>query len=143
LILTGCSQPKPPSVAVTVQTDGDFMVFKPTQVSVPAGAQVTLTFHHAGTIITQSHDWVLTKPGAVAGLIDDISRAAAAVADPEGKSFLKPGDPRVLAATAPVGKGQTTTITFTAPQTPGDYPFFCSTPGHGESMQGVMHVVAR
>jgi azurin len=139
LSLCACAPPRQ-KVRLSITTDGDYLTYKPDTLTVPAGADVTLTFRHGGSVITQSHDWVLAKPGTERALMGEIDKAAAAPGS-EGKSLLKPGDPRVLAATAPVAKGQSASVEFTAPP-PGDYPFFCSTPGHGESMHGVLHVTA-
>ncbi len=140
-ILTGCGRSRP-AVQLFVQSDGDFLEFKPDSLTAPAGAQVTLTFHHTGTIISQRHDWVLARPGTMSAIMAEVDAAAAKAGGDEDKSFLKADDPRIIAATPLIAKGQTTTITFTAPA-PGDYPFFCSTPGHGESMHGILHVTPR
>ena len=48
-------------------------------------------------------------------------------------------DPRVIAVVPMCDKGGTMTVQFTAPP-PGDYPFFCSTPGHVVDMNGILHV---
>jgi len=138
-MVAGCGRSRP-AVQLFVQSDGDFLVFKPDYLSVPAGAQISLTFHHAGAIIHQAHDWVLAQPGTMEAIMKEIDAAAQKAGSDEEKSFLRPGDPRVIAATAPIKNGETTTITFAAPA-PGDYPFFCSTPGHAESMHGVLHVM--
>jgi azurin len=61
------------------------------------------------------------------------------VQDTEG--IVAKNDPRVIATTPMCDKGQMVMTQFTAPA-PGDYPFFCSTPGHGECMNGVLHVTA-
>ena len=36
--------------------------------------------------------------------------------------------------------GEIVTLSFQAPETPGDYPFICSFPGHWLTMKGVMRV---
>ena len=138
ILPAGCHKASPPTVALSVSSDGDFLAFKPAELTVPAGAHVVLTFHHAGKIISQDHDWVLADRGAMPALLAASDKAAAAGA-PEGRSFLAPGDPRVIASTRMIGKGETATVEFTAPP-PGDYPFFCSTPGHAETMHGMLHV---
>jgi azurin len=141
ITLAACGPSPPPTVHLEIASDGDYMTFKPTDLTVQTGAHVVLTFHHRGTIITQQHDWVLARPGAMKALMAEADKMAEAAPTHTG-SFLKPGDPRVIAATEPIDKGQTATVEFAAPA-PGDYPFFCSTPGHGESMNGVLHVTAQ
>jgi azurin len=55
------------------------------------------------------------------------------------EGLVSKDDPRVIAFTPMCDKGTSVMIQFTAPG-PGDYPFFCSTPGHGECMNGILHV---
>ena len=137
LLLIGCNRAPAPAarqdVELHIETDGDFLAFKPDALTVPAGAMVRLIFHHAGTIITQDHNWVLVFPGMVEAV-----DAAGLKAGAE-KGFVPPGDPRVIAATPLCGKGGTVMAEFVAPAA-GDYPFFCSNPGHAEDMRGMLHV---
>ena len=53
-------------------------------------------------------------------------------------SYLPKKDPRVLAHTAVIGGGQSTSVTFStaALRKGGDYTFFCSFPGHFAMMKG-------
>ncbi len=45
------------------------------------------------------------------------------------------------AQTATVGNGESTSVTFQAPTTPGDYAFYCSLPGHrANGMEGTLTV---
>ena len=92
-----------------------------------------LTFHHAGTILSQTHNWILVKPGMAEAVDMDGMDAG------EQSNWLKKDDPRVIAATPLIEKGASVTIEFTAPA-PGDYPYICTTPGHSEDMHGILHV---
>jgi azurin len=65
--------------------------------------------------------------------------AKAAVAAGENSGWVPRGDRRILAATPPCPKGQHVSVDFIAPP-PGDYPFLCTNPGHGEVMHGILHV---
>ncbi len=48
---------------------------------------------------------------------------------------------RVVAHTAMIGGGETSTIEFTVPETPGDYEYVCTFPGHYQGgMVGVLRV---
>lgn len=48
---------------------------------------------------------------------------------------------RVIAHTAMIGGGETSTIEFTVPETPGDYDFVCTFPGHYQGgMVGILRV---
>jgi len=137
LLLWGCRKREaaviPKTVELHIQTDGDFLAFVPTELTCRAGAHVRLVFHHAGEHVPQQHNWVLVMPGAV----DEIEKAGTLAG--EGKGWVPPHDARVLAATSLCGPGGTAVVEFVAPP-PGDYPFFCSFPGHGAEMRGVLHV---
>jgi azurin len=122
-----------PNVDLYIQSDGDFLAFAPDQLSVPAGAHVTLTFHHAGKRIEQMHDWVLLQPGTADEFMDDVLAAG------ENNDWMPPDDSRVIAATPKISPGESTTIEFEAPAA-GDYPFVCTFEGHGAVMRGVLHV---
>lgn len=123
------------SVELHIATDGDFLGFVPNELWCPTGAHVRLVFHHAGTRVPQQHNWMLVKPGT----LDDVEKAATAAGEANG--WVPQNDPRVLAATPLCNPGETVSVEFTAPA-PGDYPFFCSYPGHGAEMRGVLHVTA-
>lgn len=61
--------------------------------------------------------------------------------DPQVKPFV-PNLPEVLHATRLVRQGDTDRLSFIAPETPGDYIFACTFPGHWTRMYGVMLVVS-
>ncbi len=51
-----------------------------------------------------------------------------------------PQIPEVLEHTNLVNPGETATLEFTVPSTPGDYPFVCTFPGHWRGMNGILRV---
>ena len=51
-----------------------------------------------------------------------------------------PDIPEVLAATPQVAPGRKYTLYMTAPEKPGDYPYVCTYPGHGQIMFGNLKV---
>ncbi len=113
----------------------DQMSFSSKEIKVAADcSQVKLTLRHTGRLAATAmgHNWVLTKtadyqPVAMAGM-------RMTLAD----SYLPKKDPRVLAHTAVIGGGQSTSVTFStaALRKGGDYTFFCSFPGHFAMMKG-------
>ena len=111
-----------------VETDGDFLAFRPDTLACPAGALVRLKFHHAGRLVTVRHNWLLTRGDQLEALSKDLSA---------NDGVLSKDDARVITATALCDKGETVMIEFTAPA-PGDYPFLCAT--HPEDMRGILHV---
>ena len=122
-------------VKLRIASDGDEMAFKPNRLTCPAGAEVRLSFHHAGEISSDPHDWVLLKPGTEKAFLADADKQADDMVIPPGDAGM------VLAATPLCAKGKTVSVTFAAPP-PGDYPFVCSVAGHGESMNGILTVTA-
>ena len=111
--------------------DGDFLAFKPTELTCPAGAHVTLTFHHAGQRVQQQHDWVLLKPGTADDFMEAVLRAG------EANHWMPPHDSRVIVATPQIGPGEFVTVEFTAPA-PGVYYFRCD--AHPDTMRGTLVV---
>ena len=134
LTIAGCRRKKPPVqqvVDLLIESDGDFLAFKPDTLTCPTGALVRLTFHHRGKFLSARHDWVLVHPGQM----EAVDKAVE-----QNEGIIPKDDSRVIAWTPMCDKGGMVMAQFTAPA-PGDYPFFCSTPGHGECMNGVLHVI--
>ncbi|MCB2108562.1 MAG: hypothetical protein KDE14_12725 [Rhodobacteraceae bacterium] len=127
----GCNSHR--TIELYVETEADFPLFDPESLTCSWGDLIRLTFHHAGKIITQTHNWVLVKPHSEEAVV------TAGIEAGEENGWLRPNDPRVIAATPLIGKGETVTIEFAAPP-PGDYPYICTTPGHAEDMHGILHV---
>ena len=135
LTLAGCRRKPAPEQQVVdlfIESDGDFLAFRPDTLMCPSRATVRLTFHHGGKFLSARHNWVLVQPGQMEAVDRDVD-------DKEG--IISKDDKRVIADTPMCDKGVTVMTQFTAPA-PGDYPFFCSTPGHGEGMNGILHVTA-
>lgn len=105
--------------------------------SAATGERLTLEFKNPDLV---PHNFVLARPGSLASLGDQvnklISRPGAAA------RHYVPDSPDVLVWTDMVNPGQEFTIHFDAPATPGEYPYFCSFPGHWQVMHGVLEVKA-
>ena len=133
LALLGCSRSTPAgqqTVDLLIESDGDFLAFTPDTLTCPSGALVRLTFHHRGKFLSARHNWVLVYPGQLEAVDKDVEH---------NEGIISKDDPRVIAWTPMCDKGAMVMTQFTAPAR-GEYPFFCSTPGHGECMQGLLHV---
>jgi azurin len=62
-------------------------------------------------------------------------------ADPKAaRRHYIPDDKRILHATKMLKVGQSETLRFNAPSSPGIYPFLCTFPGHWTIMKGEMIV---
>ena len=113
--LAGCG--KPSATFDVLMTD---FAFSPAVYSVVGGSEVTLNLTNRGAVV---HNWVMLLPGSQ-------------VTSP----FDEDDEARVLWR-ARVPAGETDTFTFTAPQSPGEYPIVCTEPGHYEAgMVGLLIV---
>lgn len=112
----------------------DRMVFSKTSFEVVSGQKVSLVFKNTSTKGEKAmkHNVVLLKPGTTIVSFAVKCLAAAETGyvpvDKESKELMV-GHIKLL------GGGQTGTLTFTAGE-PGEYLFFCSSPGHFDKMQG-------
>ncbi len=82
------------------------------------------------------HNLAVVKPGTRQEVV-----AASLELGPRAieRNFV-PDIPAVLASTPQVAPGRRFTLYFTAPAQPGDYPYVCTYPGHGQLMFGTLKV---
>lgn len=110
---------------------------KPT-LEAKAGSKVMLLFKNEKCPL--QHNFLLINPGK----LNDIGTLAdKMMLDPKAmaKHYI-PESPEILVhSTKLIGIGQTDLLQFTAPTTPGDYPYICTFPGHWRQMNGVLKVV--
>lgn len=85
------------------------------------------------------HNFVVTAPGALKEVAFEAAKMAPDQA-PGGKQYVPESD-KVLLATSMVPSGKQERLSFSAPETPGEYPFVCTFPNHWMRMYGVMVVV--
>lgn len=85
-----------------------------------------------------SHNLVFTKPGARLAVVE-----AALKLEEKGPAMnYVPATTDVLWSIPVLAPGQATSITFTAPDHSGVYPYVCTFPGHGYYMYGAMYINA-
>ena len=135
LLLFGCSRGRTSEQQVVdlfIESDGDFLAFRPDELTCPSGALVRLVFHHSGRFLSARHNWVLVYPNQMEAVDKDAEKT---------EGVVSTDDARVIAVVTMCDKGDTMMTQFVAPP-PGDYPFFCSTPGHAVDMNGILHVTA-
>lgn len=118
-------------VTITV-TSNDDMKFSLSEIKVNEGEQVNLVLKHTGKIsaAAMGHNIVILKQGV------DVGVFAGAAMNAKENDFIPiemEGD--VIAHTKTIGGGETTSVTFTAPEK-GTYDFLCSFPGHFAMMKG-------
>ncbi|MRG44697.1 dehydrogenase [Chitinophaga sp. SYP-B3965] len=124
-----------PSVVIDLKVVKDIMQYDKKRFSVKAGQNVTIRLENPDGM---QHNLLIIKPGTlpVVGAAAD-----AMVRDPKASQMqYVPKVPQVLHATRLLNPGETVSLKFIAPKTPGEYPFVCTFPGHWRGMNGIMVV---
>ena len=97
-------------------------------------SDITVTLKHTGAMAANvmGHNWVLTNTA------DFMPVATAGGGAGLGNNYVPVNDARVIAASAVIGGGAETSVTFSGAllSAGGDYTFFCSFPGHYMIMKG-------
>lgn len=113
----------------------EMMKFDQDTFRVKAGDKIVLEIDNLDGM---EHNLLIAKPGT----LEKVGAAAdAMLRDPKAsEKFYIPEIPEVLFSTKMIGPQELYTLTFTAPTTPGNYPFACTFPGHWRMMNGIMVV---
>jgi putative membrane-bound dehydrogenase-like protein len=124
-------------VALTLGVIPGVNRFDKTTLTIKAGQRVRLTFKNTDDM---QHNVVITERDSYETVEKQLNEM---LSDPNAMSrgFI-PESNLILHATPLVDAHQTATLTFTAPTTPGDYPFVCTFPGHWVTMRGILRVEA-
>lgn len=124
------------AVSLKVMTTGETMTtmaFEPNRLTVPAGAEVTLTLTNSATAEAMIHNIVFIERGKQ----DQVSEAGLAAGKENG--FIPDNNEYIFAASDLAYPGETVDFTFTAPEKPGTYQYICTYPGH-TAMKGILLV---
>ena len=125
----------PAALTINLGAIPNVMKFDQAELTAKAGTRIRLVFTNNDHM---PHNVLLLRAGtieAVGALADQFLTDPGAMA----RNYI-PDTPNVLASTPLVNPGETSEITFTAPMTPGRYPYVCTFPGHWRLMQGVLVV---
>jgi len=123
--------------AIVVRPVADSLLFDRKEFTVVAGRPVELVFDNTDIM---PHNLVVTAVGALAR-VGLAAEAMALEADAWDRAYVPDLD-EVLFATKLLQPGESQTLAFDAPASPGEYPFVCTFPGHWARMNGIMRVVA-
>lgn len=113
----------------------DVMKYDKLLVTAKAGTTIQIVLENPDFM---QHNLVLVKPKTM----EKVGAAADKLAqDPNGaKMQYVPKMPEVIQATPLINPGGKYTMTIKVPDTPGDYPYVCTFPGHWRIMNGVLRV---
>ncbi|WP_020595081.1 PVC-type heme-binding CxxCH protein [Spirosoma panaciterrae] len=130
------AEPVDPNVEVVrLKTVREEMRYDKKEFTVTAGKQVEIVLENPDAM---QHNLVIGKPKSME-IIGAAADKLITAKDGAEKNYV-PSIPQVIVATPLVNPDQTYRLKFTAPATPGDYPFVCTFPGHWRIMNGVMKV---
>ena len=112
----------------------DNMMYDKKTIVVKYGKNVRLTLNHKGKIGKEfmGHNFVLLKKGVN---VDEFAKKATLA---KSNDYI-PNSYETIAFTKMLGGGESTTISFTAPEA-GTYTYICSFPGHYMIMRGELIV---
>ena len=128
-----------PADCATTIGSTDAMRFTVSSIESPRTCKTyTITLRHEGKlpVTAMGHSVVVAAAADMAGVLADGVAAGAA------NAYVRPGDPRVVAHTALVGGGGSTSVGVPVPRLAegGPWVFFCSFPGHSALMKGTVTV---
>ncbi len=132
-IAGGVLSDTPELTELRVNTVQEKMKYDVVLLTVKAGKKVKLTLANPDFM---PHNLVITNPGKGTEMGN---LAIAMGADGFTKQFI-PESKEILHHTKLLNKGESETLEFTAPTTPGDYDYVCTFPGHTLLMRGILRV---
>ncbi|MDA7978901.1 MAG: GDSL-type esterase/lipase family protein [Pirellulales bacterium] len=121
---------------VHIRTVPHKMIYNRSRIYVEAGKPVELVLENSDIM---SHNLLITAPGAMQK-VGEAAERMATQPDAFAKGFT-PNLSEVMLGTRLLPPGASQRLQFTAPSTPGEYPYVCTFPGHWRRMNGVMYVV--
>ena len=134
ILISFAASAKDASKVLNVASKGDQLFFDKTSLSAKPNQPLKITYKNTSSKTSgMQHNFIVAKPGTEDAI------AAASIAAGADKGWLA-DSPDIIAHTKLLNAGESETLTFNAPSAPGDYPYFCSFPGHNATMKGVLHV---
>lgn len=125
-----------PPKEVVIEPEGNQMTYATTELTVKPGQEVHLVFKNTASSPAMKHNVVVLETSE-----ERIVKEVGAAGTKAGASNeYVPEHDAVLAHTPLADPGETVEVTFTAPDTLGDYTYLCTFPGHWMTMQGTLRV---
>ncbi len=132
ILQAGARQKQDTLTTISINAVGG-LKFDKVRFQVKPGAKVKLVLANRDDML---HNLVITEPGARVA----VANAALELGDKGADMHYVPATSKVLWSTKLIGPGETTSLSFTAPEKEGIYPYVCTYPGHGLVMFGAMYV---
>lgn len=133
LLLALACQANSQECSVVIEGNDQIQFVQPELTVSSSCSEVTVTLKHIGTLAANimGHNWVLSATSQWQA----VAQAGQSAGLPD---YLPADDARVLAATALIGGGEETSVTFdiSGLNAGEDYTYFCSFPGHFVLMNG-------
>lgn len=130
---SGASSPSPELPAKTIALEAiPGLQYDQVRFAVQPGQRVELTLANASS---QAHNLLITKPGKRLAVV----KSASQMQDGPERDYVPRSD-AVLQFLPVLDPGETDSLSFTAPEEEGVYPYVCTFPGHGVVMYGAMYV---
>ena len=131
----GANDAGEPARKIYLKTIRDKMKYDQEALSVQAGEWVEVVFENVDAM---QHNFLLIESGS----LEKVGAAADRLAtDPRGGELnYVPDMSEILFSSRLANPGETLVLRFKAPDTPGEYPYVCTFPGHWRIMNGVMTV---
>lgn len=123
---------------ITLSPVGNQMRYRRDELTVARGETVRLVLDNTATSPSMQHNVVLVNGPPSQSTFQEIGQAG--IVAGRSQDYV-PDRSEVIAATPIAGPGETVSVTFTAPSTPGKYGFVCTFPGHWATQQGTMRVI--
>jgi putative heme-binding domain-containing protein len=122
---------------IRLSTVPDQMRYDQERIVVKAGKPVEILFENTDLM---PHNFVITRPGA----LEEVGTLAETTATQPGaveRNYVPPSN-KILFSGKLLPPRESQRLAFTAPATPGVYPYVCTYPGHWRRMYGSLYVVA-
>ena len=121
---------------IAIGTVVERMIYDKEMIVVQAGKPVEFRITNTDNM---PHNFAIVQPGSLeeVGLL---AEATARDADAKDRQYVPKSD-KILLASKLIESGQSQSLSFEVPKTPGIYPYVCTYPGHWRRMYGALYVV--
>ena len=116
---------------IEIQSLGNQMKYSLIQIKAAPNTRIKIKFHNNANMDIMKHNIIVLND---ASKIDEVGIAAI-----KANHYI-PNHPSIIAASDLIGPGESTELIVNIPNTPGIYPYICTSPGHYQVMKGVMIV---